>query len=279
MKEIFDVIPENNIIILSPHYDDVPLTFGGYLDGLSKNGLINSKNIRIVQIFSRSNYQARDDKGNKDISLKRIQYATGIRLLEDLNCLDDLLGHGNYSYELKAEKECVMRQKAWKSGEMFEFPQGNRENFDSEDWQIYENIKSYAYSWLSQENTALLLPLCVKEHIDHVILREAVLTVREEELKDQANAVLYFGEDQPYTGLANKNDWNKAEEFLKGFVVERIDYLIDENRKIDVIWKHYPTQVEESYRQGIFSRSHQLKLINNSISGVERMYRIVSKVH
>lgn len=277
MKPISEVIPEKNIILLSPHYDDVPLTFGGYLNGLSKNGLIKIKNIRIVQIFSRSNYQARDEKGNKDTSLQRVQYATGIRLLEDLNCLDDLLGHGNYNYELKAENECVFRQKAWKAGEKFEFPQGNRENFDSEDWQIYDNIKKYAYEWLMQQDTALLLPLCVKEHIDHVILREAVLTVREE-LKNQAKAVIYFGEDQPYTGLATKNDWDKAEEFLQGQVVERIDYLIDENRKIDVIWKHYPTQVEESYREGIINRANQLKQARKATSGVERLYRIVSKV-
>lgn len=275
MKNISHVIPENNIIILSPHYDDAPLTFGGYLDGISKNGLINTKNIRIIQIFSRSNYQARDDTGNKDISLQRIQFATGIRLLEDLNCLDELLGHGNYSYELKAEKECAIRQKVWKPGEKFEFPQGNRLTFDAEDWEIYENIKRYAQGWLMRKNTAILLPLCVKEHIDHVILREAVIAVWEE-LKDQAIAVLYFGEDQPYTGLADKNDWDKVEEFLKGLTVERIDYLIDENRKIDLIWKHYPTQVEESYRTGVINRAIQLKQINKADSGVERVYRIIS---
>ena len=141
MKEIVDVIPEKHIIILSPHYDDVPLTFGGYLYGLAKNDLIQTKSIHIVHIFSRSNYQARDDSGNQDLSLNRIQYATGIRLLEDLNCLDDLLGHGNYTYEIKAEKECALRNKGWKPGEKFEFPQGTSDDFNSEDWEIFERIK------------------------------------------------------------------------------------------------------------------------------------------
>lgn len=277
MKDIGHVIKEKNIIILSPHYDDVPLTFGGYLDRLVKNGLNGSKDIRIIQIFSRSNYQARDNPGNKNISLSRIQYATGIRLLEDLNCLDDLLGHGNYNYEIKGENECAVRQKVWKPGEKFEFPHGTRGDFDAEDWEIYENIRKYAYDWLIQEDTAILLPLCIKEHIDHVILREAVLNVRDE-LENQSKATLYFGEDQPYAGLANDQDWEITNNYLHRFRLERIDYLIDESRKIELIWKNYPTQVEESYRTGVIRRAIHLKKINKAKSGVERMYRIIRKV-
>ena len=50
-EHISDVVTENNIIILSPHYDDVVLTFGGYLDALVSNQLIHTKNIHIIQIF------------------------------------------------------------------------------------------------------------------------------------------------------------------------------------------------------------------------------------
>jgi hypothetical protein len=277
MKEINHLIKEKNIIILSPHYDDVPLTFGGFLDGLAKQGIIVSKDIRIIHVFSRSNYQARDDQGNKDISLKRIQYATGIRLLEDLNCLDELLGHGNYHYEIKGENECGVRQKLWKPGEKFEFPHGTRDDFDGEDWGIYENIKRYASDWLNQEDTAILLPLGVKEHFDHIILREAVLDAWKD-LKNQAKGVIYLGEDQPYTGLASDQDWETARDFLEGFNVEIIDYPIDESRKTALIWKHYPTQVEESYRTGVIHRALQLKKINKTDTGVERMYRIIRKV-
>ncbi|MEI8064456.1 MAG: hypothetical protein WCH84_10380, partial [Verrucomicrobiota bacterium] len=61
LLRIAAVIPETQLIFLCPHYDDVPLTFGGYLGELRKTGLINKKSIRIIHIFSRSNYQARDD--------------------------------------------------------------------------------------------------------------------------------------------------------------------------------------------------------------------------
>jgi len=273
IKKIKEVIPEKNIIILSPHYDDVPLTFGGYLNGLTHNQLQGVKNIRIVNIYSRSNYQARDDEGNSDHSLKRIQFATGIRLLEDLNCLDELIGKGHYSYEIKAERECAIRQKNWKPGEAFEFPQGNRNDFDDEDWQIFSRIKKYAQEWLQSKETALLLPIGMKEHIDHIILREGVME-SVHELSHRVAATIYFGEDQPYTGLANKEDWAKTELFLNKYPIDSIDYIIDENIKADFVWNYYPSQVEESYREGIIKRSIQLKEEHKSKTGIERMYRL-----
>lgn len=275
--KIFDVVPEPNIIILSPHYDDVPLTFGGYLDSLAVNGFITRKNIRIVNIFSRSNYQARDDQGNSDQSMKRLQYATGIRLIEDLNCLDELIGKGNYSYEIKAERECVIRQKAWKPGEAFEFPHGTRDDFDEEDWQIFERIKKYALQWIEMPDTALLLPLGIKEHIDHIILREALMeTILNPDLP--TNVTIYFGEDQPYTGLADKRDWAKAQSFIQNHSLLPLDYPINAQRKAEIVREYYPTQVEESYMTGILNRSKQLMRENGCITGVERIYRWVRLV-
>jgi len=273
IKKISEVIPEKNIIILSPHYDDVPLTFGGYLNGLTHNQLQGAKNIRIVHIFSRSNYQARDDAGNRDHTSKRIQYATGIRLLEDLNCLDELIGKGHYSYEIKAERECAIRQKKWKPGEAFEFPSGNREEFDDEDWQIFDRIKNNAQEWLQSKETAILLPLGMKEHIDHIIPREAVMdSIRE--LNHSVEATIYFGEDQPYTGLADEKDWAKTMIFLNTHPADIIDYPIDEIKKANQVMNYYPSQVEESYREGIINRSIQLKEEHKSKTGIERMYRL-----
>lgn len=272
IKDIPEVIPEKNLIILSPHYDDVPLTFGGYLDALASNNLVNDKKIRIINIFSRSNYQARDNIGNTDLSNDRIKYATGIRLIEDLDCLDELIGKGNYSYEILAELECATRQKTWKPGEAFEFPQGTKDDFDAEDWKIYDRIRKYARDWLKERSSAILLPIGIKEHIDHIILREALVeTVLEFNSNDVAT--IYFGEDQPYTGLAYREDMEKAYSFIKAHSLLPLDYSINENRKADLVMRHYPTQVEESYRTGIIHRSSQLKDHYKSDKGVERMYR------
>lgn len=272
---ITEVVPEKHIIILSPHYDDVPLTFGGYLDALVKNQLIQTKKIRIVHIFSRSNYQTHDDQGNKDLSLRRVQYATGIRLLEDLNCLDDLIGHENYIYEIKAEPECFVRGKKLKFEGEFEFLPGDKDSFDNNDWQTYNHIKRYAQEWLTQEDTAVLLPMAMREHIDHTILREAVMDTRDE-LAIKATSILYLGEDQPYTGLADSNDWDKVKVSLNRSPHTQINYCIDESRKINVVLNHYPTQVEDSYKKGVLNRAVQLQQKYGTDTGVERIYRFLT---
>jgi len=275
ISQVSEVIEERDIIILSPHYDDVPLTFGGYLDALVTNRFIHTRNIHIVHVFSRSNYQARDDMGNRDLSLNRIKHATGIRLLEDLNCLDDLIGHRNYSYELMAERECLLRQKGLKPGEAFEFPRGTREDFNEEDYQIYDRIKERAYNWLRMEGTALLIPLGVKEHIDHILLREAFMDAWKE-LAHEAKASLYFGEDQPYSGLADINDWHRVEAFFNEISVDAVNYSIDDKRKAELVMKHYTSQVEESYREAVLNRSQQLQVELGADTGVERVYRMRS---
>lgn len=270
---ISEVVTEKNVIILSPHYDDVVLTFGGYLDALVSNQLIHTKNIRIIHIFSRSNYQLRDDEGNRDQSLGRIQYATGIRLLEDLNCLDDLVGHGNYTYEIMAERECMMRQKSWKAGEAFEFPQGTKKDFNNEDREIYHRIKKHAIRWLDCMDCAILLPMGIKEHIDHILLREALMDTWYE-LEQKSNATIHLGEDQPYAGLAYKDDWDTARSYLDALPHVEINYCIDAERKADLMMRHYPSQVEESYREGVLNRARQLQQLLGSDTGLERIYRL-----
>ncbi len=270
---ICEVIPEKNIIILSPHYDDVPLTFGGYLNKLVASQLISTKNIRIINIFSRSNYLSFDDDGNKDISLKRIQHVMGIRILEDLSCLDELIGHKNFTYEIKAEPECLVREKKLISDGVFEYLPGDRANFDDNDWDSYNRIKEDANRWLTLEDTAVLLPMGMKEHVDHIILREAVIDARNV-LGRKATSTIYFGEDLPYTGLANTNDWDKVNTFFGKLTTKHINYTIDERRKINLVLKHYPTQIEDSYKEGVLKRAARLKQKYGTDTGVERMYKL-----
>ncbi|MFH0919972.1 MAG: hypothetical protein V1913_06380 [Fibrobacterota bacterium] len=274
MTAVEKAIPEKNIVVLAPHYDDVVLTFGGYFNGLVKSGKLKDKKVRIVHVFSRSNYQAHDNRGNRNPSLRRVQFATGIRLMEDLECLDDLLGHGNYSYELKAERECVVRLASWKKGGEFEFPQGNPSTFDKEAKRIFATLKSYAAEWVAPADTAVLLPLCIKEPVDHVMLRDAILETKHA-LHGKAKAALYLGEDQPYTGLADDRDWRIANTWLAGHHAEAINYAIDADRKAALVKKHYPSQYEDHYREGILKRAHALaKEMLLPVGGVERMYRL-----
>src|SRR4051812_1734182 len=106
-----NVIPETDIVIFSPHYDDVLFLLGGYINGLKNKNILHTKRFHIQLLFSRSNYLARTGAGNFDVSLDRLKLATGKRLLEDQLCLDELIGKLNYTYELAGELECFARGK------------------------------------------------------------------------------------------------------------------------------------------------------------------------
>lgn len=272
MKVTKSLIQKPRLIFLSPHYDDVPLVWGGYLNELAKLPARGGKALHIINIFSRTVYQARDAVGNRDLSLKRIQFATGIRLLEDLNCLDDLLGFGGYTYQLLAERECTVRAKAWKEGEEFEFPQGAQDSFNKEDWDIFARVKHFCRRLLLAEDCAVFTTLAVKEHIDHVIVRDAVIESAKA-LGRNCRAAIYFGEDQPYTGLAQADDTSKAQMLIDRLKLEPIDYRIDLRRKTRLVMKHYSSQVEESYRQGLLLRARQLAGRNEAKSEMERIYK------
>ena len=56
-KNIEDVIQEKNIICVSPHYDDFLFFLGGYLLEMKARGLLDTKKIINISVFSRSNYQ------------------------------------------------------------------------------------------------------------------------------------------------------------------------------------------------------------------------------
>jgi hypothetical protein len=129
---IKEVIPESNIIVFSPHYDDFLFMLGGYVMELQKQGLLETKNFHILLIFSRSNYLAGTGNNNFDTSLDRLKLATGKRVLEDMECIDALAGRFKYRYELLGEQECFTRGKSYADSEM-EFPQGMYDDFNDQD--------------------------------------------------------------------------------------------------------------------------------------------------
>lgn len=139
------IIPERTIVNISPHYDDFLFFTGGYVSAIRKTPIFPEKHFINVSTFSRSNYQARDELGNADQSLKRVQYATGIRLIEDLQCLDDLLGFHNYEFRILGEEESQVRGNKVLNvgdGEM-EMAIGSYEIFEDCDWAILDRIRSF----------------------------------------------------------------------------------------------------------------------------------------
>ena len=264
------IIPESNIVVFSPHYDDVLFLLGGYIAELKKHGLLQEKKFYINLIFSRSNYLAGAGEKNFDNSPGRIRLATGTRMMEDQKCMDDMLGKFNYRYELIGENECFLRGKILADSEM-EFPHGMYDDFDEEDHQIFGRMKKRIRDWARQPDTALIFPLAFKEHIDHFIVREAAIATARE-LGNSAKATFYFQEDKPYSGIASDIEIARIDNFIKEHLLEERPFRYDPEIMIDLAFKHYVSQVEEVYKTGIRQRGSVLKELLKADGPCDRIF-------
>jgi len=253
IHSIQQVITEKNIVVFSPHFDDVLFMLGGYILELKKAGLLETKHFHVNLIFSRSNYQAGSGVANFDSSLERIKLATGNRIIEDQECINELLGAFNYVYQIIGEGECFTRGKSLADSEM-EFPHGMYEDFSQADELIFERMKQRVSQWAKQEDTALIFPMAIKEHIDHFITREAGIEVAKE-LGSNSKARFYFQEDKPYGGIATKEELSRIEDFIINNQLKSRIYAYDPQEIIDLAFKHYISQVEDVYKTGILVRA------------------------
>jgi len=267
---IEEVIPERNIVIFSPHFDDVLFMLGGYINELKNEQLLNTKKFHVVIIFSRSNYLAGTGEGNFDNSLERVKVATGKRLLEDQNCNDELLGRFNYTYELFGENECFTRGKNFAESDM-EFPHGMFDDFNGDDIEIFRRMKKRIAEWSIFEDIALVFPIAFKEHIDHFIVREAAIAVANE-TGVKRKASFYFQEDKPYSGIADITERGRINNFIKENTLEDRTYTCDPQIVINLAFKHYVSQVEEVYRTGINERSRVLQEEMKTEKPCDRIY-------
>lgn len=270
LTSLRNLIPETNIVIFSPHFDDVLFMLGGYINELDKNALLATKKFHVILIFSRSNYLAGTGQGNFDSSLERVKLATGKRLLEDQDCNDELLGRFNYTYELLGEDECFTRGKSFANSEM-EFPHGMFEDFNQQDHEIFGRMKQRITAWSEAKDTALVFPLAFKEHIDHFIVREAAAAVAKE-TGAARTAAFYFHEDKPYGGIADKEEFERAHQFIRANNLQGRTYSCDPEKVIELAFKHYVSQVEEVYKTGIRQRAQALKREMGASQPCDRLY-------
>jgi hypothetical protein len=268
MTALEKIIPEKNIVIFSPHFDDVLFMLGGYVNELKKSNLLHSKAIHIIIVFSRSNYLAGTGAGNFDNSLDRVKLATGKRLLEDQHCNDELFGRFNYTYQLLGEDECFARGKAFADSEM-EFPHGMFENFDENDRAIFSRMQGVIERYAGLTDTALIFPVAYKEHVDHFIVREAAIAVAK---KRDAGATFYFHEDKPYGGIASELELARVSEFVRLHGLTARTYACDAGEVIRLAFSHYVSQVEEVYKTGILRRATVLQQEMGVEVGCDRVY-------
>ena len=269
--DIEDVIPESNIVCFSPHYDDFLFFLGGYVLEMKLKDKLRTKRFSNISVFSRSNYLERDVTGNKDLSLERVKYVTGIRFVEDLECLDDLLGVHNYCYRVMGEEEGQMRGSALHEGEgEMEMAYGNYQTMEPCDWGIIERMEACIGELAGHEDTALILPLSMKGHIDHFVVREAGVRVIN---RGPCKAAFYFAEDKPYAGIMTDEESAVNDTFIAEHRLKERAFQHNPEEVLRLANRHYPSQMDAIYEEGVRKRSEQLKSIYQTDSGCDRIYQ------
>jgi len=269
--KIEDVLPESHIICVSPHYDDFLFFLGGYVLEMKHKGLLQTKRFTNINTFSRSNYQEGDSAGNRDRSLARVKFVAGIRFLEDLECIDDLLGPHRYVYRVMGEEESLVRGTPLNEneGEM-EMSFGSYETMAPCDWDILGRMEACLAELAQQEDTAIVLPLSMKGHIDHFIVREAGVRVMKGE---SVKAAFYFAEDKPYAGIMTEKESTINDDFIAEHALSPRAFTGHPAEMIRLAYRHYPSQVNSIYDEGILNRSKFLKASYSVQTDCDRIYK------
>ena len=99
-----------------------------------------------------------------------------------------------------------------------------------------QRFENYAMS----TNTAIILPMDIREHIDHFIASEAAIAKK---LDAKTNDRFYFQEDKPKGGIASETDLERIEEFKNSNHMQSKWYLYDPEAIANLAFKHFVSQV------------------------------------
>jgi hypothetical protein len=269
---IQDVFPQTDIVVFCPHFDDFLFTVGGWAQRMKEAGLLGTKRFHAVVLFSRSNYTAHAGDAIFDTGLERVKYATGQRVIEDMECLDELLGPRGYEYRLCGMRECFARGKAMRGDSEMEYPWGVFETFDEGDWALFGAVQSVVASYAAMPDAALVFPLAIREHVVHFIVREAGLKLAKERGAG-VRASFYFHEDKPYSGHADAAEWARAERFIAENGLKEIVYGTNPGAVVDLAFRHYVSQVDDTYRDGVLGRAQALQCQYGADAPLDRVFR------
>lgn len=232
-----------NLIFVSPHPDDIALTFAGLIR--NNHDFTGHNNVEVL-IFNQSQWMEADS--HQDLSITRIRKVSKIRLNEEIPALDDLF-NSNIRLETYGFADAPIRHyegpKTAGGG-----PGGDFSTFRSEEENIYQQLIPVFEVKLRTPDCAMFVLLANGHHIDHFLVREAVITAARH-LGNQAKCQIYFGEDQPYTGTYPEASVAQMTSLQKRLGLQKISYTINEADKINLFKKYYISQYSNDYVVGI----------------------------
>lgn len=239
-------VNQEKLYFLSPHPDDILLTFGGLINKLSKEGTLDQKNNVTEVFFSLSNYTTNH---LNELTNKRVFDVSTMRNSEDFGAHIKMFGQwDNFRYKTAGFYDAPLR-KYEGSVTAGGGPAGTFADFRQDEVAVYERIAADVTPVLQQENCAAFVLLANGSHIDHFIVREAVMKAAHD-LGNEAKCQIYFGEDQPYTGANPENamdEVNSIQARLPANALTSMTFWIDKQHKIEMFKEYYLSQYDTGY--------------------------------
>ncbi len=238
-----------NLLFVSPHYDDTVLTFFGLIEN---HAGFTDHNIESLVLFSRSQWIT-TDSNNDDLSLERIDRVSLQRSCEETAAMSALFKN-RATIEACGYPDAPIRcykGPATAGGG----PWGDFSTFGKQETKIYHELIALFKKKLQIPESALFVLMANGSHIDHFLVREAVITAAKN-LGDQLQAKIYFGTDQPYTGAYPEKSVQDILDFQQRCHLKKISYKINYSNKIKAFANYYPSQYSDEYKTSLENWAH-----------------------
>ncbi len=238
-------------IVLSPHFDDFAISLGG----LAFKWSANECDVEDVVVFSNSEFAP----GYNIASEKRKKIISKLRFQEEMNATKKI---GNIKIRLCNQDDAPIRRHHELYGSYNITRRKDREAINN----IYELINTLLFS----SDIQLFVPLAVKEHVDHLIVRNVVINSILKN-KNKMKAQVFFYEDLPYAASANKDEQKKIGRFIKDNQLVPITYPIDLGSKLKLL-DNYKSQPIQGYYDAINRRAEQIQEQSSKKTPSEKVF-------
>ncbi len=254
-------------VVLSPHYDDFPLTIGGLAKKWSE------RNIPVVDyvMFSRSKHTL-GSGGNRYISSESA--VSRMRLNEERKTARHL---GNVQIKLAGLPEAPLRGHRFLSSERYKITTKLKHMIKQflmpidkdKERKAKLKVEDIVKKLLTQP-VQLFVLLAIKHHVDHALVRNAVIRQIQANRK-KIKAEVYFCEDLPYAAKAARKDWKDIRDFIKAHALKPITYPIDVDFKLKLL-KFYTSQMDSSFYSAVQKRAREIQQQERSKAPQEKIY-------
>jgi hypothetical protein len=201
--------------------------------------------------LDQSQWSEKDNRSQiPDLSPEFITQITNVRLAEDNNAMLYLFSQNfnNLRVERHGYQDAPIRH--YKGDPTAGGgPAGNFKNFREQEIQIYNEITQDIKYKLATPDCKLYVPQAIGNHIDHFIVREAVIRAGKE-MANKTTCQIFFTVDQPYYGAYLSKSQQQLNQFVERLKLsDPINTPVDKNEKLKLFKKLYPSQYDDNVPQ------------------------------